>query len=131
MSKSMSKTRHITTWVITAFIALAFVGAGFAKVSGHIMMVQSFESFGLPDWFRITIGSIELLGGVLLLIPALTGTAAFGLSVIMLGAVGCHVMFTPISQAIPAIVFFLLLAYVYLTRKNVIPAFLRDTLVGE
>ena len=126
----MSKSRNIATWVITAIMTAVFVAAGFAKVSGDEMMVEAFTTMGLPDWFRIAIGSLELLGGVLLLVPALAGTSAFGLSIIMIGAISCHVMFTPISQALPALVIFALLTYIYLTRKNVVPSFLQNLLVG-
>ena len=126
----MSKSRNVATWVITVLMALAFIGAGFAKVSGDEMMVEAFTSMGLPDWFRIAIGSLQLVGGVLLLVPAMTGASAFGLSIIMVGAIACHIMYTPISQGAPAMVLFALLTYIYLTRKNVVPTFLQKSLVG-
>jgi len=124
----MNKTRHIMTWVITILLALAFIGAGFAKVTGQEMMIQSFTLFGLPDWFRIAIGGLEVFGGLLLLI--LTGTSAFGLSILMLGAVVMHVMFTPLAGGIPTAVMFSALTYIYLTRKNVIPTFLQKYLIA-
>lgn len=127
----MSKLRNITTWVFTVLLALAFLGAGFAKASGQEMMIQSFTSFGLPDWFRVTIGVLEVLGGLLLLYPKTTGLSAFGLSIIMIGAIACHVMFTPLVEALGATVFFILLTYIYLTRKNVIPTFLQKALIGS
>jgi putative oxidoreductase len=126
----VSKSRNIATWVITVIMTAVFVAAGFAKVSGDETMVEAFTTMGLPGWFRIAIGSLELLGGVSLLVPALTGTSAFGLSIIMIGAVSCHVMFTPMSQALPALVILALLTYIYLTRKNVVPSFLQNLLVG-
>lgn len=127
---NMSKTRNIVTWITTTLLALAFVFAGVAKVSGQETMIESFNFFGLPDWFRIMTGILEILGGVLLLIPATTGSAAFGLSIIMIGAISCHIMFTPISEGIAAMVFFGLLTYVYLTRKNVVPGLLQKYLIG-
>jgi putative oxidoreductase len=126
----MSNKRNIVTWVLTLLAALAFVAAGFAKVSGQEAMVQSFNLFGLPAWFRVTIGALEIVGGVLLLLPALTGTAAFGLSIVMLGAIACHAMFTPIAMGLPAAVLFAILTYIYLTRKNVVPQFLQKVMVG-
>ncbi len=125
----MSKTRNISTWIVTTLLALAFIGAGYAKVSGQEVMVQSFNLFSLPDWFRISIGCLEILGGISLLVPVLTGAAAFGLSIIMIGAISCHVMFTPITDGIAATVFFVLLTYIYLTRRNVVPTFLRKYLI--
>lgn len=129
-AEKLSKTRNIVTWSLTVILALIFVSAGYSKVSGQEMMVQSFILFGLPDWFRLTIGTLEILGGVLLLVPAFTGTSAFGLSIIMIGAVASHAMFTPLEGAIPAASIFLVLTYIYWTRKAVVPHFLQKTMVG-
>lgn len=126
----MSKRRNIATWMITLLLALAFMGAGFAKVTGQEMMIQSFTLFGLPDWFRMLIGGLEIVGGILLLLPISTGPAAFGLSIIMVGAIACHAMFTPISGAIPATVLLLLLTYIYCTRKITIPSFLQKPVIA-
>jgi putative oxidoreductase len=126
----MSKTKNYITWALTILMALAFLGAGFAKASGNDAMVQSFYAFDLPDWFRITIGIIEMIGGVLLLIPALSGMSSLGLSIIMIGAIFSHSMYDPITAAIPAFVFFIILTYIYLTRKNVVPKVLQKYLIG-
>ena len=126
----MSKTRNIITWALTILLALAYLAAGYAKVSGQEMMVQGFTAYGLPDWFRVTIGSLELIGAILLLIPATTGMASFGLSIIMIGALACHAMFPPATAGIPAFVFLCILTYIWLTRKNVVPVGLRKYLIG-
>lgn len=126
---NMSKTRNYITRGLSLLLAAAFILAGFMKVSGQPAMVESFTHFGLPDWFRVTIGVLEMLGGVLLAIPALTGMAAFGLSIVMVGAVSCHLLFDPLTAAIPAFIFFLILTYIYLTRKNVVPVLLQKHLI--
>lgn len=126
---NISKTRNYITWALSLLLAVAFLMAGFMKASGQPEMVEAFTNFGLPDWFRVTIGVIEMLGGVLLVIPALTGMAAFGLSIIMMGAVGSHLLFDPLAAAIPAFIFFVILTYIYLTRKNVVPVFLQKYLI--
>ncbi len=125
----MSNTKNRITWGITIVLALMFIGAGFSKVTASEEMVQAFSLFGLPDWFRIAVGCIEIIGGILLILPFMTGCAAFGLSIIMIGAVSCHVMFTPLSQGIPAMTMIMLLSYVFLTRKNIIPAFVQKHLI--
>ena len=125
----MSKTRNYITWGLTVLLALAYLGAGFAMVSGVEKIVQEFALFGLPAWIRITVGSLEILGGILLLIPAFTGAASFGLSILMIGGFACHVMFTSPIQALPPLVFFAILTYIYLTRKNVVPRFLQKWLI--
>ncbi len=127
---SIGKTRNYVTWALTILLAIAFLGAGFAKASGEPSMVEAFTHFGLPDWFRITIGVLEMLGGVLVVFPAFTGMSSFGLSIIMIGGIACHAMYDPITTAIPAFLFFAALTYIYLTRKNVVPGFLHMLLVG-
>lgn len=126
----MSKTRNYITWGLTVLLALAFLGAGFTMVSGVEKVAQEFTVFGLPSWFRVTIGGLEMLGGILLLAPALTGASSFGLSLIMIGGFACHVMFTPLIEALPPLIFFVILSYIYLTRKNVVPRFLHKVLIN-
>jgi len=45
---------------IKAVLTLAFVAAGFAKLSGQEMMVQTFEAVGVGQWFRYVTGIIEV-----------------------------------------------------------------------
>ena len=42
----------VSLWVVRGLLALAFVGAGGAKLYGVPMMVQEFEHIGLGQWFR-------------------------------------------------------------------------------
>jgi len=51
---------------IKAVLTLAFVAAGFAKLSGQEMMVQTFEAVGVGQWFRYVTGIIEVGAAVLL-----------------------------------------------------------------
>ncbi len=125
----MSKTRNNITWALTILTAVLFMLVGFSKVTGQQALVEAFAAFGLPDWFRILIGSLEIMGGLLLLIPAFTGMSSFGLSAIMLGAMFCHVMFESIAASVPAFIIFCVLTYLYLTRKNVIPTILQKHLI--
>lgn len=111
-------------------MALAFLGAGFAKATSQEAMVQAFSAFGLPVWFCITIGILEVLGGIFLLIPAFSGMSSFGLSIIMIGAVMLHATHDPILAALPAFVFLILLTVIYMTRKNVVPKVVQKYLVG-
>jgi len=41
---------------------------------------------GADDWFRYMVGTLELAGGIDLLIPRLAGLAALGLTGVMVGA---------------------------------------------
>jgi putative oxidoreductase len=46
-----------------------FVVAGGAKLAGVDIMVQKFDLVGLGHSFRILVGSLEIIGGLCLLVP--------------------------------------------------------------
>ncbi len=77
--------------VVQVVLGLLFVLIGSMTVAGMNMFVESFRHFGYPQWFRIVTGSLEVLGGLGLLIgiwlPWLAELASAGLSLVMLGAV--------------------------------------------
>jgi putative oxidoreductase len=70
---------------------LLFLAIGGMTVAGRKMFVEAFRGFGYPQWFRVVIGSLEVLGGLGLLIgiwvPWLAALASAGLALIMVGAV--------------------------------------------
>jgi putative oxidoreductase len=75
-------------------LGLLFVLIGSMTVAGMNMFVENFRHFGYPQWFRIVTGSLEVLGGIGLLIgiwlPWLATLASTGLALVMLGAVLTH-----------------------------------------
>ncbi len=75
----------------TARIAagLVFLGFGIAKFANHSVEVDSFETYGLPapDAFVYVIGTIELIGGLMLIAGAGTRLAALVLAGDMVGAI--------------------------------------------
>jgi uncharacterized membrane protein YphA (DoxX/SURF4 family) len=82
--------RKVLTWVLSGLLALAFVAAGAAKLTGQQMMVAEFETFGLPLWFMYLTGLLEVAGAVLVLVPRLAFAGAGLLACIMLGALAAH-----------------------------------------
>ncbi len=77
--------------VVQVVLGLLFVLIGSMTVAGRKMFVENFRRFGYPQWFRIVTGSLEVLGGLGLLIgiwlPWLAALASAGLTLVMLGAV--------------------------------------------
>lgn len=106
--------------VLIASVVLALIvgAAGIAKLMGVPMVHQSFAILGLPSWFGYFIGAAEVAGAVGLFIPKLSRLAAFGLAIIGAGAVYFHIMHTPISAGVPAIVAFALAAFVALKGRG-------------
>ena len=84
----------IAIMVVQVVLGLLFVLIGSMTAAGMNMFVESFRQFGYPQWFRIVTGSLEVLGGLGLLVgiwlPWLTALASAGLTLVMLGAVLTH-----------------------------------------
>lgn len=112
-----AKMKPVGLWVLIGLAALVFAAAGGAKLAGVEMMHQSFAQMGLPPAFGYLIGLFEVLGAIGLLIRRLSAAAAAGLAVIMVGAIGYHLAFDPVSAAIPAVVLFAICATVAVARK--------------
>jgi putative oxidoreductase len=76
---------------VQAVLGLLFIVIGGMTVAGRKMFVENFRRFGYPQWFRIVTGSLEVLGGLGLLLgiwlPWLAALASTGLTLVMLGAV--------------------------------------------
>jgi uncharacterized membrane protein YphA (DoxX/SURF4 family) len=90
---------NVAIWVLQILLALAFLLAGVTKVSqprqklaASMGWVEDFSDTGVR-----TIGALEVLAGVALLMPAVTGVAtvlvplaAVGLVLLMVGAAVTH-----------------------------------------
>jgi len=114
----MRDKKAIGTWIAVILLALPIGAAGVGKLMGVDMLHQSFKLMGLPEWFGYFIGLCELSGAIGLLIPRLSATAAAGILMIMLGAIGFHVAFTPLSAGVPALVLGLMATAIIFARKN-------------
>ena len=110
-------TQNKVRLVISVLLALAFLAAAFAKLTGNEMMVGNFARYGYPLWFMYFVGVAELAGAIGLLLKPTAVWAAVCLGVLMLGAVGTHFINDPATQAVPAIVLLILCAVVaYMSR---------------
>jgi putative oxidoreductase len=107
----------ISLWVVRGLLALAFVGAGGAKLYGVPMMVQEFEHIGLGQGFRYLTGALEVLGALLILTPSLAAFGALLLIGIMIGATITH-LFVIGGTAVPALVLLALSAIVAYAKRG-------------
>ena len=77
--------------ILQVLSSLLFVVIGSMTIAGRKFFVEAFRAFGYPQWFRVLIGSLEVLGGLGLIIgiwmPWLAALASTGLALIMVGAV--------------------------------------------
>jgi putative oxidoreductase len=119
----MSKAKSVGLWILTVLVSLSFIGAGAPKLAGSAQFVETFTRFGYPLWFLYVTGFIEVLGGVLLLVPRTATLGAGLLAGTMVGAVATHLKVgDPVTQVIPPIVLGVLAVIVGLARRNQVMA---------
>jgi uncharacterized membrane protein YphA (DoxX/SURF4 family) len=59
-------------WTLKGLLAAVFVSAGGAKIYGVPIMVENFQQIGLGQWFRYLTGILEIVGGIMVLMPLLS-----------------------------------------------------------
>jgi uncharacterized membrane protein YphA (DoxX/SURF4 family) len=112
---------NVALWIVQSVLALAFVAAGVMKTCLPISKLRTnmawVDTVGQPG--VKTIGSLEFLGGLGLVLPAalkvaviLTPLAAIGLALTMVGAILLHIKRGEPAQTIPSLVLLLMLAFV-------------------
>jgi putative oxidoreductase len=104
-------------WVLQVLLALAFMGAGGAKLAGVPAMVQMFDAIGLGQWARYTTGAIELLAALLLMLPAACGLGALLAACTMVGAVLTHMTLIG-GSPLPALVLLVIASAVAWHRRD-------------
>jgi len=113
-------------WIIQGLLALLFLFAGGTKL---VLPIEDMtKDIALPGGFLRFIGVAEVLGGLGLILPGLTGIrpqltplAAVGLAIIMIGAVGIAFATGGFATALLPLVVGLLLAFVAYGRWRSAP----------
>ena len=113
---------NIALWTVAGILAFAFLGAGLMKL---VRSKQQLVGAGMP-WvadaspaFVKTIGVLEILAAIGLIVPALSGVApvfvplaAVGLVLVMLGAAVLHARRKEIPNVFIALIILALAAFV-------------------
>ncbi|ROL68770.1 DoxX family protein [Pseudomonas chlororaphis] len=110
-SSSLSPAKRRIFWGVRIFLALVFASAGIAKLVGVPQMVQVFDAIGAGQWFRYLTGSVEILGALLLVVPATGFAGGLLLLATMVGAIFTHLLLIG-GNPMPAMVLGLLSAVV-------------------
>ena len=112
-----ARARRFTEWTIVAILSLSFLGSGFPKIDPGPGMVRRFEAWGYGTGFATVVGIVELLGGLLILVPK-TRRLGAGLIVIdMVGAIYTHLR-TGIGSPVLAAIYLVLAAGIVLLRRE-------------
>lgn len=113
----------VVLWTLQIALAAAMGAAGASKLAGASEMVQLFDAIGIGQWLRYVTGALEVLGGLLLLVPAAAGPGALLLAGVMVGAVLSHLLLLHNSPAAPLALLAGLAIVVY-ARSTEIAAYL-------
>src|SRR5947209_1786970 len=116
MQDAPGKARTVTIWVLSVLTAVAFFGAGGAKLAGAAPMVAVFEKVGVGQWFRYVTGALEVIGAIGLLIPRYAFFAAVLLVMVMIGAVISHLALLGGSPVAPIVLLVLCGTIAYLRK---------------
>jgi uncharacterized membrane protein YphA (DoxX/SURF4 family) len=81
----------VLLWVFALFLAWIFLRQGSSKFSDDSGWARAFRAWHYPDWFRVMIGVIEVIAGLLLLTRRTAPLGALMIVAVMLGAMGTHI----------------------------------------
>lgn len=84
----MSDRNEIGLLLLRIVLGLVFLANGFTKFQGGIGNTAGwFESIGIPGFLAYAVGTIELVGGIALILGIGTRVVSLLLGIIMLGAI--------------------------------------------
>ena len=78
----------IAIYAVQASMGLLAVAAGTAKLCGADIMVDAFDLLGLGAPVRMTAGTIEMIGGLCLMLPRAGAIGALLLAAVVAGTIG-------------------------------------------
>lgn len=114
-----SRTMPIVLWVLRALMAALFLFAAFAKLTSLQMEVDAFAMLPVGQWFRYLVGLLELVGGICVLIPTISGLGAIALLVVDVGAFFAQILFLHQDWIHPIVIGAILVALIYLQRDAI------------
>ena len=119
LAANSSRATTIALWILRVLMAGLFLFAGFAKLSGQPQMVESFSLLPVGQWFRYVVGLMEIVGGVAVLVPSVSGLGAVLLLVVDLGAFFAQVLFLHEDWIHTIVIGTILVALIYLQRDAI------------
>lgn len=110
------KAKNTIGWIIAILLSLAFLMAGISKLTGQEQFVQNFGKWGFSMAFMYFIGGCEIIGAIGLMVKKVRALAALGLILLMLGAIGTHIVNS--EAFIPPLILLVLLGTLVWLRKD-------------
>jgi uncharacterized membrane protein YphA (DoxX/SURF4 family) len=114
-----AKSTKIMLWVLRCLAAAIFLSAGVMKLIGATMLVAEFDLVGLGQWFRYFTGAVEIAGGVLVLIPAVSWLGAILLLAVDSGALVAQITAIHMDWVHTVVIGAMLATLLYLQRRAI------------
>lgn len=125
----MHKTTRLIEWIFRIAIAVILLQTLYFKFTAQPESVVLFTKLGVEPWGRIGTGILELITGILILIPSFAALGALMSLGLMAGAIASHLLVIGIESDndggqlfMLAVIVFTLSAIVLYLRRNEIPA---------
>ncbi len=115
-----SRAMTIGLWVFRILVAALFLFAAIQKLTGAEMEVDLFQVVGLGQWFRYVTGLLEVAGGIILLVPAISAFGALILLIVDIGAFVAQVTVLHQDWIHPVVIGIVLAGLVYFQRRQII-----------
>ena len=115
---SIRLIRGTGSWLLTLFLIIIFVNSGMHKIWPSSAVLESFQCWGYPDWFRITLGAAEITASILLLVPSRASYAASFLATLMLGAIATYLRWQEYSNSVAPILLGAFCVVLMFVRRN-------------
>ena len=120
----------VIRWLLRIIPAAILLQTLYFKFTAHPESVALFTTLGVEPWGRVGTGILELICGLLLLIPATTRYGALMATGLMIGAIGSHLFVIGVESMDDGGYLFILAIVVLVTA--VINLYLyRDELKGD
>ncbi|MFD9093996.1 DoxX family protein [Streptomyces collinus] len=121
-----SRAARIALRTVQVLLALFYgIASALPKLIAHPSAVESFDKMGWGSAGMYTIGALELVGAVALLVPVLQSVAAMALSALMVGAFIVQLTVFDGQYAATPLILIVPLALIAWTRRSHNTALLR------
>lgn len=110
--------KSISFWALKILLAVAFLGAGVAKLIGLAPMVAEFDAIGFGQWFRYFTAGCEIVGAILLLVPNTSPAGALLLGIVCVGALLAQVFALHQDVIHPIVLASILLTIAWTSRSD-------------
>ena len=112
-----ANVRELLCWLFAIIIALAFITTGWPMIFGSAEVESEFIQWGYSTDFAHLVGILQIIAGILVIIPRFAFVGALMATVIMSGAVYTHLV-TSIGSPGFAVVLLILAVFLLILRRK-------------